>query len=198
MTEHRTCLLLLFFHQTWATPVTWGRLNLVKVFKLCTRNSSSYLKADFEKNTLPGLVIHQNNVFVLLRIVQDYFYILLMFCYIQCFFQGLPEVKGFDLAALTQDDLQSLKPWWTMMTNSWILKCTCMIKVWSKENKQRRDFKFCVHTLWGLTRLDQQHQQTCGVKHKTVLFLSRRSEDWDITPKIAVHGNNVERMFHLL
>lgn len=85
MTEHRTCLLLLFFHQTWATPVTWGRLNLVKVFKLYTRNSSSYLKADFEKNTLPGLVIHQNNVFVLLRIVQDYFYILLMFCYIQCF-----------------------------------------------------------------------------------------------------------------
>jgi len=33
-----------------------------------------------------------------------------MFCYIHVSSQGLPEVKGFDLTALSQDDLQNLKP----------------------------------------------------------------------------------------
>ena len=68
------------------------------------------LKLILEKKTFPGLFIHQSNVFVLLKIVQDYFSVLLTFYHKHSSFQGLPEVKGFDLTSLTQDDLQNLKP----------------------------------------------------------------------------------------
>lgn len=56
------------------------------------------LKQTKERNTRLGLLTQQNNEFA---------YNLLS---INASFPGLPEVKGFDLTALTQDDLQNLKP----------------------------------------------------------------------------------------
>lgn len=56
------------------------------------------LKQTKERNTRLGLLTQQNNEFA---------YKLLS---INTSFPGLPEVKGFDLTALTQDDLQNLKP----------------------------------------------------------------------------------------
>ena len=111
----------------------------------------------------------------------------MMFWFIHAPILGLPEVKGFDLTALTQDDLQNLKVW---LKNSWILKCTCVIKVLSTNKQHIRVFQNCVDNRVGLTRLDQQQNTRqfsfCWEELKTATWLLLK-----LNPKILVQNEKL-------